>query len=38
MDPAKWVSREDIAGTMLFLCSPAADSITGASISMFGKM
>jgi NAD(P)-dependent dehydrogenase (short-subunit alcohol dehydrogenase family) len=38
MDASKWVAPQDIAATILFLCSPDADDITGTVIKMPGKM
>jgi NAD(P)-dependent dehydrogenase (short-subunit alcohol dehydrogenase family) len=35
-DITKWVTPEEIAATMLFLCSEDARSINGLTISMFG--
>jgi NAD(P)-dependent dehydrogenase (short-subunit alcohol dehydrogenase family) len=36
-DYSTWVPPEDIANTMLFLCSPLAHSISGAVIPVYGK-
>ncbi len=36
-DPAKWVTTNDIAETMLFLASEAAAKIHGASIEVYGR-
>lgn len=36
-DFSAWVSPEDIGATMLFLCSPEAQSITGARIPVFNR-
>ncbi len=36
-DPAKWVTPDDLAGTILFLCSDAAAKINGASIEVYGR-
>jgi NAD(P)-dependent dehydrogenase (short-subunit alcohol dehydrogenase family) len=35
-DPAKWVAPEALADVLLFLCSPAARAIHGASIPVVG--
>lgn len=34
----KWTTPEDIASTILFLCSDSAESINGALLPMFGKL
>lgn len=36
-DPARWVSPEEIAATILFLCGDDARSITGARIRVYGR-
>ncbi len=36
-DPAKWVTPDDLADTILFLCSDAAAKINGASIEVYGR-
>ena len=36
-DAVKWVSRDDIASIVLFLCSDAATAITGETISAVGS-
>ncbi len=36
-DPAKWVTPDEIADTILFLCSDAAAKINGASIEVYGR-
>jgi len=38
MDASKWVTPEDMAATILFLCSPAADGISGTVIKMPGQV
>jgi NAD(P)-dependent dehydrogenase (short-subunit alcohol dehydrogenase family) len=35
-DMKKWTKREDIAETVVFLCSPAAEGITGQTIAVTG--
>jgi NAD(P)-dependent dehydrogenase (short-subunit alcohol dehydrogenase family) len=37
-DPQRWVSPEQIAAMMRFLCSDAGASINGASIPMYGTI
>ncbi len=37
-DPSKWVSPESLAGVILFLASPMAHDITGASIPVYGRV
>ena len=37
-DPSRWVSPEEIAGTMRFLCSHAAAAITGERIRIYGAV
>lgn len=36
-DPRKWVSPQEVAAAMVFLCSPQASGITGAAIPVFGR-
>ena len=36
-DPAKWVRPELVAGTAVFLASPAAADISGAAIPVYGR-
>ncbi len=36
-DPAKWVTTEDVADAILFLASPEANKINGASIEVYGR-
>ncbi|MDZ4769098.1 MAG: SDR family NAD(P)-dependent oxidoreductase [Chloroflexota bacterium] len=36
-DPAKWVTPEQIAETLIFLASDAADAIHGASVEVYGR-
>lgn len=36
-DFAKWVTPQQVAQAILFLCSPAADGITGASLPVSGR-
>ncbi len=36
-DFEKWITPEQIAQVILFLCSPAADAISGAAVPMYGK-
>ena len=35
-DFKKWLSKEDLANVILFLCSPASKVITGAAIPTYG--
>ncbi len=35
-DTKRWTKREDIADTVLFLCSPAAAGVTGQTIDVTG--
>ena len=37
VDPSTWVRPEELASVILFLCSPAADRISGASIPVYGR-
>lgn len=37
-DPAKWVTADSLAGVILFLASPLARDITGASIPVYGRV
>jgi NAD(P)-dependent dehydrogenase (short-subunit alcohol dehydrogenase family) len=37
-DPAKWVTAESLAEVILFLASPLARDITGASVPVYGRM
>ncbi len=37
VDPAKWVTAEDVADAILFLSSAAADKIHGASLEVTGR-
>lgn len=37
-DPSKWVSPEELAAVIVFLCSPEASGITGAAIPVFGRV
>ncbi len=37
-DPSRWVSPQDIAATMRFLCSEAGEAISGASIAVYGDV
>ncbi len=37
-DPRKWVSPQELAATILFLCSSEASGITGAAIPVFGRV
>ncbi|MDP3025578.1 MAG: SDR family NAD(P)-dependent oxidoreductase [candidate division Zixibacteria bacterium] len=37
-DPSKWVEPEDVANTILFLCSDEAKSINGDVIKVYGKL
>jgi NAD(P)-dependent dehydrogenase (short-subunit alcohol dehydrogenase family) len=37
-DPSKWVEPEDVAKTILFLCSDEAKAINGAVIKVYGKL
>jgi len=37
-DPSKWVEPEDVAKTILFLCSDEAKGINGALIKIYGKL
>lgn len=36
-DFSKWVTSGQLAGAMLFLCSPAADAISGAAIPIYNR-
>ena len=36
-DHSRWVSPDDIAAVVAYLCSPAADIITGAGIPVYGR-
>lgn len=36
-DTSKWVTAQDLADTILFLSSPAADKIHGASLEVYGR-
>lgn len=36
-DPRRWVSPQEVAAAMVFLCSPQASGITGAAIPVFGR-
>ena len=38
MDSTRWTTPQQIAATMLFLCSPEADAITGSIIKMPGRL
>jgi NAD(P)-dependent dehydrogenase (short-subunit alcohol dehydrogenase family) len=35
-DTSKWVTPEEVAAVIQFLASPAADSITGVAVPVFG--
>lgn len=37
-DPKKWVSPEELAAVIVFLCSPEASGVTGAAIPVFGRV
>lgn len=37
VDPAKWVTGKDLADSIVFLASPAADKIHGASLEVYGR-
>lgn len=36
-DPAKWVSADDVADAILFLASPEASKLHGASLEVYGR-
>jgi len=37
-DPSKWVELEDVAKTILFLCSDEAKGISGDVVKVYGKL
>ena len=37
-DPSRWVTRQQIAEMMRFLCSEAGGALNGASIAMYGQV
>lgn len=37
-DPSKWVSPDELAAVILFLCSAEASGVTGAAIPVFGRV
>jgi NAD(P)-dependent dehydrogenase (short-subunit alcohol dehydrogenase family) len=36
-DPAKWVTADDVANAILFLCSPEGEKLNGASLEVYGR-
>ncbi|MCJ7496853.1 MAG: SDR family oxidoreductase, partial [candidate division Zixibacteria bacterium] len=37
-DPSKWVEPEEVAKTILFLCSDEAKGINGDAVKVYGRL